>query len=99
MSPCLSTFPNLGAFCTCWSKAITASYGPVNVKLLIESLIFGKIKKSHGGRSGLNAGWMGHDIVFFAVCSSVGRYVIIKKRNETSDLVGVTCFKTSDFCN
>ncbi|GBP44256.1 WD repeat-containing protein 61 [Eumeta japonica] len=35
-------------FCTCWLKAIVASSRPVNVKPLIKSLIFGKIKKSHG---------------------------------------------------
>ncbi|GBP39250.1 hypothetical protein EVAR_22656_1 [Eumeta japonica] len=43
-------------FSTCRSKAVTASFSPVNDKPLIRSLIFGKIKKSHGARSKLNAG-------------------------------------------
>ncbi|GBP29507.1 hypothetical protein EVAR_93304_1 [Eumeta japonica] len=42
----------------CTLKAITASSGPVKVKPLIKSLIFGKIKKSHSARSELNAGWV-----------------------------------------
>ncbi|GBP39420.1 hypothetical protein EVAR_95872_1 [Eumeta japonica] len=57
-------------------QAITASSGPVNVKSLIKSLIFGKIKRSHGSGSGLNAGWISrftfsevkNVIMLFAVC-------------------------------
>ncbi|GBP39239.1 hypothetical protein EVAR_22643_1 [Eumeta japonica] len=62
-------------FSTCRSKAVTASFSPVNDKPLIRSLIFGKIKKPHGARSKLNAGWVTNftfsevknDTILFAV--------------------------------
>ncbi|GBP39085.1 hypothetical protein EVAR_27445_1 [Eumeta japonica] len=64
-------------FCTCWLKAITASSNPVNIKPFMKSLIFGKIKKSHGARFRINAGWVTsftfsevkNDIILFAVFS------------------------------
>ncbi|GBP92082.1 hypothetical protein EVAR_66396_1 [Eumeta japonica] len=69
-------------FWMCWLKAITASSGPVNVKLLIKSSIFGKIKKTHGARSELNAEWVKRSLKKFLPLMSCNRPQLRQEIND-----------------